>query len=159
MSYEKEIILDFVDDSIELLLSSPAIFAQDKGVIYHEQITYDVSGLHIVPCPLPGTFGDTWRFTNSTSDTVNLAIFICVGKQDPNYYILASGDSVDHAINAIEAFVRVAMPRLGKVTQCGRENPPGCPTLTPWGIIILVGFIVVSAIHIMVRRKRATVSL
>lgn len=144
---------------MKLLLPCLVTFAQDKSVIYHEQITYDASGLHIAPCPLTGTFGDTWRFTNSTSDTVHLFIFVCVGKQEPLFYILAAGDSVDHAISAIEAFVRVTLPRMGKVTHCGKVHPPLCPTLTQWGIFILEGLVVISGVIIMWRRKKAAVPI
>ena len=145
--------------AIELLLPRLVTFAQDKSVIYHEQITCDVSGLHIVPCPLPGMLGDTWRFTNSTSDTIRLNIFVCVGKQDPLFYILAAGDSVDHTIGGIDGFVRVLLPKMGIVTYCDRMHPPGCPTLTQWGILILEGLVVISGVIIIRRRRKVAVPI
>jgi hypothetical protein len=123
--------------TMELLIPGLVTFAQGQSVIYHEQITYDVSGLHIAPCPLPGIIGDTWRFTNSTSDTIYLRFYACVGKQDPFFYILAAGDSTDHTIGGIEAFIIVTLPRMGGGTYCDRVHPPGCPALSQWGILIL----------------------
>jgi len=43
-----------MDYGNEAVIVLPGALAQDKSIIYHEQITYDASGLHITPCPLPG---------------------------------------------------------------------------------------------------------
>jgi hypothetical protein len=103
--------------------------------------------------------GDTWRFTNSTLDTIYLYILACAGKQDPLSYILAVGDSVDHTIGDIDGLVRVMLPRMGQVTYCGRIHPPGCPALTRWGILILEGLVVIIGIIVIRRRRKITIPI
>jgi len=85
-----------------LLVFSSLGFGEAKAEVYPVDITHDTSGWHITPCPLPGVSGDTWRFTNSTSDTIFLFIPVCVAKQISNFYILAPEDSVDHQIGGWE---------------------------------------------------------
>lgn len=115
---------------IALLLIRLPISAHEKSNLYQIQITHDASGLHIAPCPLPGISGDTWRFFNSTSDTLYLIIPMCVGKQYFPLYFLAAGDSIDHTVDIWDAQVRVILLRTGEFAQCDREHPPACPILT-----------------------------
>jgi hypothetical protein len=81
-----------------------------RAEVYTVDITHDSSGWHITPCPLPGVSGDTWRFTNSSSDTIFLFIIYCAGKQSNNFPTLAPGDSVDHQIGVWELEVEVRSP-------------------------------------------------
>ena len=142
-----------------LLLLCMSVQAQEKSDIYQVQITHDTSGLHVSPCTLPGISGDTWRFANSTSDTLYIFILMCVGKQDSPFFYLAAGDSVDHTIGMWDALVQVMMPRTGEVVRCDREHPPTCPTLTSWGATMVVGLITSSAIFIMLKRRKVKVSV
>jgi hypothetical protein len=145
--------------AMALLFFRLPVLAQGKSNIYQVQITNDTSGLHVTPCPLPGISGDTWRFHNSTSDTVYLSILMCVGKQDFPFYFLAAGDSVDHIISMWDAALRAIIPRIGEFVPCYREHPSLCPALTSWGIIIVVGLITSSTIFMMLRRRNTTASV
>lgn len=140
---------------IELLICYSVVSAQEKDEIYQVNITHDTSGWHISPCPLPGILGDTWRFTNSTSDTIYLAIPICVGKENTHFYTLAPGDTVDHLVGGMDWGVWVRVLPHGLVARCGREYPPTCPTLTQWGTIVLVALLVGSTVFVMLRRREA----
>jgi hypothetical protein len=143
--------------AIALMLLCLPVLAQEKINIYHIQITHDTSGLRVTPCPFPGIPGDIWRFTNSTSDTVYLHIFACA-KQNPSFYYLAGGDSVDHVIGISDGLMEVLLLRTGELGRCYREHIQICPTLTPCGVVVLVGLITSSAIFIMLRRRKVTVS-
>jgi hypothetical protein len=145
--------------AVALLSLRLPVSAQEKSSIYQVQITNDTSGLRVTPCPLPGISGDTWRFHNSTSDTIYLSILMCVGKQDFPFYFLAAGDSVDHIISMWDAALRAIIPRTGEFVPCYREYPPSCPALTSWGIIVVVGLITSSTIFIMLRRRNTTASV
>lgn len=145
---------------LELLMCGSLVFAQNTREIYQIDITCDTSVLHITPCPLPGISGDTWRFINFTSDSLQLRIPICVGKKQFNIYTLASGDSVDHVIGMWDAGLLVLLVKLGdnkEIAYCDRVHPPQCSTLGQWGIIALVALLISSAVFIMQRRRRATV--
>lgn len=64
-----------------IVAAPSAGLSAEKEQHYQVQITHDMSGLHVAPCLLLGTLGDTWRFTNSASDTIYLFILgsaICI---------------------------------------------------------------------------------
>jgi hypothetical protein len=136
---------------LALIACCSNLFAEEKGEVYHVDIDYDTSGLHISPCPLPGIAGDTWRITNCTSDSVRLFIPVCVGKRNPYFYALAVGDSVDHVIGAWDAGLRVMLPQFA---GCGRIHAPSCPALTPLGSLSLVALLTVTAVWILLKKRR-----
>ncbi len=136
---------------LALLTCFSVVFAEGRAEVYQIDIDYDASGLQISPCPLPGISGDTWRITNSTSDSVRLFIPICVGKSNPNFYVLAEGDSVDHVIGAWDAGIRVVQPQFA---GCGRVYAPTCPTLTPLGTFFLVALLSAATVWILLKRRR-----
>jgi hypothetical protein len=133
-------------------------FVQAKAEIFPVDISHDTLGWHITPCPLPGVTGDTWRFSNSTSDTIRVFIVIpvCGGKQNPRFYMSAPGDSVDHLIGAGDGRVAVTLLHDGWVAHCGRVYPPQptCPTLTQWGTITLVLSLIGATSWILLKRKK-----
>lgn len=130
-------------------------FGEAKAEVYPVDITHDTLGWHITPCPLPGVSGDTWRFTNSTSDTISLFIPVCVAKQISNFYILAPEDSVDHIIGMEDWGISVKVRLYKLVGLCGRVHPPTCPTLTQWGNIALVVLLLTTTLSIMLRKRKA----
>lgn len=126
-----------------------------RAEVYPVDITHDSLGWHITPCPLPGVSGDTWRFTNSSSDTIFLFLIYCVGKQSNNFPTLAPGDSLDHQIGLWEWVVEVGSPHYGRVARCGRIAKPACgPTLTQWGTIALIGLLIATTVFILSKRKK-----
>lgn len=135
-------------------------FKKAKAEIYPVDISHDSLGWHITPCPLPGVSGDTWRFSNSASDTIYLSIPLCVKKDNSSFfYLLAPGDSVDHLIHEWEPGVQVRVRPLGPVAYCRSAFPPypTCPVLTQWGIIALIGLFIITTIYILTKRKRQTI--
>jgi hypothetical protein len=131
-------------------------FGQTKAEVYPVDISHDTLGWHITPCPLPGVTGDTWRFSNSASDTISVFIVspVCGRKQNPRFYILAPGDSVDHLIGAGDGRVAVTLLHDGWVAHCGRIVQPTCPILTQWGTITLVLSLIGATSWILLRRKK-----
>jgi len=143
--------------SVSVLILFSLGFSQARAEVYPVDISHDTSGWHINPCPLPGIGGDTWRFTNSASDTVYLFIPVCVGKQSLYRYLLAPGENVDHLIDGRQWGVKLGAPPYGGIAECGRIHPPLCPTLTQWGTIALVAWLTIVTAWILSRRERRLV--
>ena len=146
----KSLFLLILLSSVLFLLA----FGQSKAEVYQVDISHDTLGWHVTPCPLPGFSGDTWRFTNLTTDTISLFIPICVGKQISNFYILAPEDSVDHFIGMEDWGISVRVRLYGLVDLCGRVHPPTCPTLTQWGTIALIGLLITTTVFILTKRSK-----
>jgi hypothetical protein len=141
---------------VAVLVSSLAL-AGDKDQ-YDITISKIGAAWHIAPCPLPGGFGDTWRFINA-SPTVG--IVVKVWNQNNNtvtsYAIPASGNAV-HTIAVSDCEVKVFDETDSEeLVECIAIECRGVPTLTQWGIIALVILILGSAVFVMVRRKKSAV--
>ncbi|MGB8657472.1 MAG: hypothetical protein WCE90_06760 [Candidatus Zixiibacteriota bacterium] len=122
-----------------------------KAEVYPVNVSHDSLGFHVTPCPLPGVFLDTWRFRNLTSDTVLVFIVMCVKEQNSNWYVLAPGDSADHSVGASDAWVRFRADGWGYL--CYRSVRVGCPALSQWGTIALVGVLIGTTAFVLSKRR------
>lgn len=114
----------------------------------------------IAPDDPLGLFGDTWNIINANSA---VSILVKIWNQNTNtmteYTIPALGNTI-HTIAVgdceLKVFDATGTQELVEkaVAYCSTRETP---TLTQWGVIILVALIIASAIFIMVRRRRATV--
>jgi hypothetical protein len=108
------------------------------------------------PCPIEYVVGDILRFTNNA----DVDIVVKVWNQDNTVetYSIAVGNTDDHATEAGDVEVKVFDTEDNQVFECKAGTAAGIPTMTQWGVIILIALIIGSGVLLMVRRKKAMVT-
>ena len=111
----------------------------------------------IAPCPAPGTFGDTWKFINA-SPTVAIMVKVWNKNGTVTTHNIPALSFDIHTIALGDCEIKVFDPAgTQELVECAGAYCNTTPTLTQWGIFILIALMVGSAVFIMLKRRNATV--
>jgi hypothetical protein len=108
------------------------------------------------PCPIRVAPPGIIRFYNtSLSITIVVKIWNKVTHATTSYTIPPSQRYQNHTVETGECEIKVFDSATGnEIVECVTEQCQ-TPTLTQWGIIILVGLLVASAVFVMLKRRKA----
>ena len=110
----------------------------------------------ISPCPAPGTYGDQWKFINSSAVAIMVKVWNKNGT-DTTLNIPSLNFTI-YNIKVGDCEIKVFDPTgAQELVECAGGYCNTTPTLTQWGIFTLIALIVGSAVFIMLKRRKATV--
>jgi hypothetical protein len=108
------------------------------------------------PCPIEYVVGDILQFTNNAS--VDIVVKVWNQDHTVDTYSIAVGNSANHTTAAGDVEVKVFDTDGNQVFECKAGTTAGIPTMTQWGMIILIALIIGSGVLLITRRKKATVT-
>ena len=110
----------------------------------------------IAPCPAPGTSGDTWNLINA-SPTIAIKVKIENKNGAVTTYDIPISSSTIHNIAVGDCEI-IVFNSTGteEYVECTGAYCGTIPTLTQWGIFVLIVLIGVSTVFIMRKRRKVT---